>query len=42
MTPKAVEFHLANAYRKLAIGGRGELASAMGSSGQPPETAGIT
>ena len=42
VTPKAVEFHLANAYRKLGIGGRGELASAMGSSGQPPETAGIT
>jgi hypothetical protein len=29
VTPKAVEFHLANAYRKLAIGGRGELPAAL-------------
>jgi DNA-binding CsgD family transcriptional regulator len=26
VTPKAVEFHLANVYRKLHIGSRGELA----------------
>jgi DNA-binding NarL/FixJ family response regulator len=26
VTPKAVEFHLANAYRKLDIGSRTELA----------------
>ena len=29
VTPKAVEYHLANAYRKLQIGGRGELAGAL-------------
>ncbi len=29
VTPKAVEFHLANAYRKLHIGSRGELAGVM-------------
>lgn len=29
VTPKAVEYHLANAYRKLQIGGRGELADAL-------------
>ncbi|HEX4897146.1 MAG TPA: AAA family ATPase [Candidatus Limnocylindrales bacterium] len=29
VTPKAVEFHLANAYRKLDIGSRGELAGVM-------------
>ena len=30
VTPKAVEFHLANVYRKLDIGGRPELAQALG------------
>ena len=29
VTPKAVEYHLANAYRKLAIRGRAELAAAL-------------
>lgn len=29
VTPKAVEYHLANAYRKLQINGRGELARAI-------------
>lgn len=29
VTPKAVEYHLANAYRKLQIGGRAELADAL-------------
>jgi DNA-binding CsgD family transcriptional regulator len=29
VTPKAVEFHLANAYRKLQIGSRGELVGVM-------------
>jgi len=29
VTPKAVEYHLANAYRKLGIGSRVELASAL-------------
>jgi DNA-binding CsgD family transcriptional regulator/predicted negative regulator of RcsB-dependent stress response len=29
VTPKAVEYHLANAYRKLQIAGRGELAGAL-------------
>lgn len=29
VTPKAVEYHLANAYRKLAIGGRAQLAGAL-------------
>ena len=29
VTPKAVEFHLANTYRKLGIAARGELASAL-------------
>lgn len=38
VTPKAVEFHLANTYRKLGIEGRGGLAEAMGSpSGEPAE-----
>ena len=27
VTPKAVGFHLSNAYRKLEISGRGELAA---------------
>lgn len=30
VTPKAVEFHLANTYQKLGIAGRSELAAAMG------------
>lgn len=30
VTPKAVEYHLANAYRKLQIAGRSELAGALG------------
>jgi DNA-binding CsgD family transcriptional regulator len=30
VTPKAVEYHLANTYRKLGIGSRAELARAMG------------
>jgi DNA-binding CsgD family transcriptional regulator len=29
VTPKAVEYHLANAYRKLQVAGRGELAGAL-------------
>lgn len=29
VTPKAVEFHLANAYRKLQIGSRGQLPAAL-------------
>lgn len=29
VTPKAVEYHLANAYRKLQISGRGDLAGAL-------------
>ena len=33
VTPKAVEFHLANAYRKLHIGSRSELEAAMAASG---------
>ena len=33
VTPKAVEFHLANAYRKLDIGSRTELHGAMAGSG---------
>jgi DNA-binding CsgD family transcriptional regulator len=38
VTPKAVEFHLANTYRKLGIEGRGGLADAMGSpSGERAE-----
>jgi DNA-binding CsgD family transcriptional regulator len=30
VTPKAVEFHLANVYRKLHIGSRGELGGVLG------------
>jgi DNA-binding CsgD family transcriptional regulator len=30
VTVKAVEWHLRNTYRKLGIGGRGELAAALG------------
>ena len=33
VTPKAVEYHLANAYRKLQIAGRGELAAALREGG---------
>jgi DNA-binding CsgD family transcriptional regulator len=29
VTPKAVEYHLANAYRKLGIGARAELAGVL-------------
>jgi LuxR family maltose regulon positive regulatory protein len=29
VTPKAVEFHLANAYRKLQIGSRTQLPAAL-------------
>jgi DNA-binding CsgD family transcriptional regulator len=32
VTPKAVEFHLSNAYRKLHISSRAELADAMATS----------
>ncbi|MGH2858778.1 MAG: LuxR C-terminal-related transcriptional regulator [Solirubrobacteraceae bacterium] len=39
MTPKTVELHLRNAYRKLGITGRGQLADkldeARSHSGQP-------
>jgi DNA-binding CsgD family transcriptional regulator len=34
VTPKAVEFHLANAYRKLGIASRSELPGAMGTAGR--------
>ena len=30
VTPKTVEYHLRNSYRKLDIAGRGELAGALG------------
>jgi DNA-binding CsgD family transcriptional regulator len=33
VTPKAVEYHLANAYRKLGIGGRAQLGGALGDAG---------
>jgi DNA-binding CsgD family transcriptional regulator len=36
VTPKAVEFHLANAYRKLDIGSRGELAGVMAAPAAHP------
>jgi DNA-binding CsgD family transcriptional regulator len=32
VTPKAVQWHLRNAYRKLGIAGRGELNAALGAS----------
>ncbi|HEX5588857.1 MAG TPA: AAA family ATPase [Candidatus Limnocylindrales bacterium] len=38
VTPKAVEFHLANAYRKLHIGSRGELAGVMATPDDQPGT----
>jgi DNA-binding CsgD family transcriptional regulator len=40
VTPKAVEYHLANAYRKLEIGGRGELAKALREA-EPDEVASV-
>ena len=36
VTVKAVEWHLGNAYRKLAVRGRAELPHALGSTGVPP------
>lgn len=36
VTPKAVEYHLANAYRKLGIGGRSELPAALREDGLAP------
>jgi len=36
ITVKAVEWHLRNAYRKLAIVGRGDLALALASAERPP------
>lgn len=33
VTPKAVEYHLANAYRKLGIGGRADLPGALSDAG---------
>jgi DNA-binding CsgD family transcriptional regulator len=32
ITPKTVENHLGNAYRKLGVAGRGELAAALASA----------
>jgi DNA-binding CsgD family transcriptional regulator len=32
VTTKAVEYHLGNAYRKLGIGSRSELPSALGTT----------
>ena len=40
VTPKAVEYHLANAYRKLQIAGRGELADALREARSPEGVSG--
>ena len=40
MTPKTVEIHLSNAYRKLDISGRRELAAALAGVGAGVETLG--
>ena len=37
VTRKAVEFHLSNAYTKLGIASRGELATALGARVAPPQ-----
>ena len=36
MTPKTVEVHLSNAYRKLGIRSRRELPAALGATPRPP------
>jgi DNA-binding CsgD family transcriptional regulator len=36
VTRKAVEWHLGNAYRKLGVRSRGELADALRDAGEPP------
>jgi DNA-binding CsgD family transcriptional regulator len=35
VSPKTVEYHLHNAYRKLGVRGRAELATALGTAGPP-------